>query len=103
MKTRLIPIHFQNERNQEFKWQVEAVLFPQLLGDAYWRLEEIKAIKIPMLIVTSEFGTVSMWDWEIRSYLRSEGVNPIAAYNLEQNNSQHIRSRSLGDIALIKR
>lgn len=64
--------------------QAEAVVFPQVLGDAYRQLADFKAISLPILFITSEFGTVSMWDWEIRSYLRAEGVNTLAPYNLEQ-------------------
>jgi hypothetical protein len=64
--------------------EAEAVIFPQFLGDAYRQLPEFKQISLPILIVTSEFGTVSMWDWEIASFLRSEGVETIAPYNLGQ-------------------
>jgi hypothetical protein len=64
--------------------EAEAVVFPQVLGDAYRQLADFKAIPIPILFITSEFGTVSMWDWEIRSYLRAEGVETLAPYNLEQ-------------------
>jgi hypothetical protein len=63
---------------------VDAVLFPQLLGDAYRLLDAFKAIQHPILILTSEFGTMSMWDWEIRSYLRDEGIETIAPYNIDQ-------------------
>ncbi len=62
----------------------DAVVFPQMLGSAYRQLAAIKAIALPLLVVTSEFGTMSMWDWEICSYLRTEGVETIAPYNLEQ-------------------
>jgi L-fucose isomerase-like protein len=62
----------------------DAVIFPQLLGEAYRRLAEFKAIRLPLLIVTSQFGTLSMWDWEIISYLRAEGVETIAPYDLAQ-------------------
>ncbi len=62
----------------------EAIIFPQLLGEAYRRLDEFKQIDLPILTVTSEFGTVLMWDWEIASYLREEGLNIIAPYSLEQ-------------------
>ena len=62
----------------------EAVIFPQMLGDAYRMVEEFKKIDIPILVVTSEFGTVLMWDWEIVSFLRSKGVETIAPYNLDQ-------------------
>jgi len=64
--------------------EAEAVVFPQVLGDAYRQLVDFKNIPVPILFITSEFGTVSMWDWEIRSYLRTEGVETIAPNNLEQ-------------------
>ncbi|MHC1784225.1 MAG: hypothetical protein AB9891_15980 [Anaerolineaceae bacterium] len=62
---------------------VDGVIFPQMLGDAYRRLDQIKALPQPIMVVTSEFGTVSMWDWEINQYLSSNGVSILAPYNLE--------------------
>ena len=35
-------------------------------------------------MITSEFGTVSMWDWEINSYLAAKGVKVIAPNTLEK-------------------
>jgi hypothetical protein len=110
MKARLVPVYFADGRNEDFDIQlvrlkellsddaefldpiplgedvpdVEAVIFPQFLNQAYGMVEAFKAIDIPILVVTSEFGTVLMWDWEICSYLRSEGVQTIAPYSLEQ-------------------
>jgi len=110
MKARLVPVYFDPGRDSEFDDQLntlrnllageaeilapvalgdpmpdaEAVVFPQMLGQAYAQLNYFKEIELPLLIVTSEFGTVSMWDWEIASYLRAEGVETIAPYNLEQ-------------------
>lgn len=109
MKPRLIPIYFPH-RDAEFDRQLEtlkkllkdeaeflepaalgsslpeaeAAVFPQMLGDAYRQVDGFKDIRLPLLVTTSEFGTVSMWDWEIRSYLKSEGIETIAPYNLEQ-------------------
>jgi hypothetical protein len=62
----------------------DAALFPQMLGEAYRRLADFKALQVPILVATSEFGTVSMWDWEINRYLALEGVQVIAPYNLGQ-------------------
>src|SRR5690606_10918839 len=62
----------------------DAVIFPQMLGEAYRQLAAFRAIDRPILIVTSEFGTMSMWDWEIASYLRDEGVQTIAPYTIDQ-------------------
>lgn len=62
----------------------DAVVIPQMLGEAYKRLADFKAIDLPILVITSEFGTVSMWDWEINTYLAAEGVRVLAPNNLEQ-------------------
>jgi hypothetical protein len=64
--------------------EADAVLFPQMLGNAYSRVSDIKAIDLPIFVITSEFGTLSMWDWEINSYLRSEGVKLLAPNTLDQ-------------------
>jgi hypothetical protein len=62
----------------------DAVIFPDMLGDAFRRLKEFQALPQPVLVVTSEFGTVSMWDWEINSFLGSNGVKVIAPNTLEK-------------------
>lgn len=110
MSARLVPVCFDPGRDQDFDRQLgnlkalladcaeilppvalgqalpeaDAVVFPQLLGEAYRRVEDFQAIALPILIVTSEFGTLSMWDWEILCYLKSQGVKTIAPYNLAQ-------------------
>jgi hypothetical protein len=109
MKARLIPVYFRSGIDDEFKEQLntlgrllaeeadilepvalgaslpeaEAVVFPQLVGEAYKQFKDLKKIKMPFLVVTSEFGTVAMWDWEIVSFLKSEGLNAFAPFNLE--------------------
>jgi hypothetical protein len=62
----------------------DGVIFPQMLGDAYRRLEEFQQLPQPIMVVTSEFGTVSMWDWEINTYLAAKGVTVIAPNTLEK-------------------
>jgi hypothetical protein len=110
MNARLVPVYFDPGRDQDFDKQLgvlkgllagcaeilppvalgrplpeaDAVVFPQLLGEAYRRVGDFQAVGLPILIVTSEFGTLSMWDWEIICYLKSQGVQTIAPYNLEQ-------------------
>jgi len=110
MKARLIPLYFEPGRDDDFDKQVgvlgklladraeilspaplgtslpecDAAVFPQLLGEAYRRVPDFKALRVPILIITSEFGTLSMWDWEIICYLRSAGVETIAPYTLSQ-------------------
>ena len=59
-------------------------MFPQLLGEAYRRVDDFKAIRLPILIITSQFGTLSMWDWEIIAYLKSYGISTLAPYDLNQ-------------------
>ena len=45
----------------------------------------VQGLSLPLLIITSEFGTLSMWDWELITYLKSEGAGAgiIAPYTLE--------------------
>ena len=110
MKARLTPLFFREASDPDFIKQVavieslledvaqllpptklgedlppgtDAVIFPQMLGDAYRQVEAFKELPQPILVVTSEFGTVSMWDWEINSYLDSYGVSVIAPPNIE--------------------
>jgi hypothetical protein len=110
MKARLVPVYFVQGRDGEFDLQLrrlkdlladqaefldpvplgdrlpdaEAIIFPQFLGEAYHQVADFKAIHLPILVITSEFGTVLMWDWEIVSYLRSAGMQIIAPSSLEQ-------------------
>jgi hypothetical protein len=62
----------------------DGVIFPQMLGDAFRLTEDFKKLPQPLLIVTSEFGTVSMWDWEINSYLTAKGMKVIGPTSLEK-------------------
>jgi hypothetical protein len=66
------------------KVQATAVVIPDMSGLAYRLLDEFSAINLPILIITSEFGTVSMWDWEIRDFLRRRGVETIAPTSLQE-------------------
>jgi hypothetical protein len=110
MKARLVPVYFDPGRDEDFDKQAaalrtlladeaellspvalgsplpeaDAVVFPQMLGEAYRCVEAFRGIRLPMLIVTSQFGTLSMWDWEIISYLKSHGIETLAPYNLAQ-------------------
>jgi len=110
MKAILVPVFFKSADDPDFVKQLAAiqplladvaeflepvklgspipptdgVIFPQMLGDAYRRLEEIQALPQPIMVVTSEFGTVSMWDWEINTYLTAKGVKVIAPNTLDK-------------------
>lgn len=108
MKARLQPIYFKDEKTPEFDRQVEtlgtllqgdailleplclgtvlppsdAVIFPVLLGAAFQQVGEIRKIREPLIILTSEFGTVAMWDWEIVTFLKAKGIKIFAPYDL---------------------
>lgn len=110
MKAALVPVYFKSADDPDFAKQLQelkgllsevadllepvelgksipgcdGVIFPQMLGDAYKRLKEIQALPQPILVVTSEFGTVSMWDWEINTYLTAKGVKVVAPNALEK-------------------
>src|SRR5690606_32195569 len=61
----------------------DAVVLPVIIGEAYSKVDELRSIDVPIVAITSEFGTVAMWDWEIVTYMRSEGVTIFAPYTLE--------------------
>ncbi|RKX90067.1 MAG: hypothetical protein DRP70_01905 [Spirochaetes bacterium] len=62
---------------------VDAVIFPQMLGEAYSLVDELEAIDVPIMVITSDFGTVNMWDWEIVNFLKLNGIDTICPPNLE--------------------
>jgi hypothetical protein len=110
MKAKLVPIYFKTADDPDFVTQLQklrvlladeaeilnpvllgadlpdtdGVIFPQMLGEAFRELDKINNLPQPLLVVTSEFGTVSMWDWEINSYLTAKGVKVIGPTNLEK-------------------
>lgn len=61
----------------------DAVLFPQLLGEAFRAEAALKKLGLPVLVLTSEFGTVNMWDWEIVTFLKGLGVEVFTPYDIE--------------------
>ena len=110
MRAKLVPIYFKTADDPDFLAQLrklhellaeeaeildpvllgeklpetDGVIFPQMLGEAFRLLDKIKYLPQPLLVVTSEFGTVSMWDWEINSYLTAKGIKVIGPTNLEK-------------------
>lgn len=115
MKAKLVPIYFPSKDEQfqkqidllkkklseyaeiinpiplgaELPVDVDAVLFPQILGDAYTMWDEIEKINnagYPMLVITSAFATFSMWDWEVNNFMRSKGMNFLMPHDLETAN-----------------
>ena len=63
--------------------QADAVVFPQLIGAAFGERENLKRYNLPFVVLTSRFGTVEMWDWEIVSFLRGEGLSVFSPYDAE--------------------
>ncbi|MFW6138809.1 MAG: hypothetical protein ACOC7U_06530, partial [Spirochaetota bacterium] len=61
----------------------DAVIFPKLVREAYRQLDTFRNMGCPVIIATSEFGTVSMWDWEIASFLKSHRVRVFTPYSVE--------------------
>ncbi|HSV32103.1 MAG TPA: hypothetical protein VLH40_08820 [Atribacteraceae bacterium] len=120
MKARLIPLFFKSGMDDDYREQLvrlqnlfgqdaefyepvplgsplpdcDAVIFPQILGDAYRQISDLAKIRVPFLVVTSEFGTVNMWDWEIVSYLKAKGLTVFAPYTRDLT-AKIIRSLAL--------
>ena len=64
--------------------KADAYLFCQLIGGAFSHEKEFRQLKLPLLVLTSAFGTVEMWDWEIVAWLRENvGLNVLTPYNEE--------------------
>ncbi len=63
--------------------EAQAVVFPQLINAAFQEVETLLKINLPFIVLTSSYGTVEMWDWEIISYLRDKGLNVLSPYNVE--------------------
>jgi len=109
VKAKLVPLYFKSGMDEDFKKQIlniknllsdvaeiiepvelgqklpdaDGVIFPQLIGDAFKQIESLKKINIPIVIATSDFGTVNMWDWEIVAFMKTEGVDVFSPYSLE--------------------
>jgi len=63
---------------------VDAVIFPQMIGAIFSHRPELEKCSVPIIVLTSPFGTVEMWDWEVVSYLRLQlGLNVFTPYNVE--------------------
>ena len=109
MKATLQPLYFKSDMDDEFKSHLDmmrvflkdeanlleplkiggtikdadAVIFPQLTGEAFRQVDLLKKIKLPLLVATSDFGTVNMWDWEIVTFLKAKGLKVFAPYSLD--------------------
>ena len=111
MKAKLVPVYFKRDKTEKFSRQMQlintqltdcvellapiglgdivpadadAVVFPEILGEAYEHSMAFSDIRVPILILTSEFMTISMWDWEIMNFLKGKNINVLAPYNKGQ-------------------
>lgn len=80
--------------------ECDAVVFPEILGEAYRRAEDFRNIGKPIFVITSQFGTFSMWDWEIMDFLRARGITTIAPNSLELS---RIYCRTVAALATMKK
>lgn len=63
--------------------ECDAIVFPQMIGAAYHYMDTLTGYGKPVVVITSQFGTVDMWDWELIAYMRSHGLNVFSPYNVE--------------------
>ncbi|MBQ6540586.1 MAG: hypothetical protein IJL71_06145, partial [Oscillospiraceae bacterium] len=45
--------------------ECDAIVFPQMIGAGYHYKEALRDYDKPIVVITSQFGTVDMWDWEL--------------------------------------
>ncbi len=63
--------------------ECDAIIFPQMIGACYHYHEVLKKYNKQILVITSQYGTVDMWDWELISYLKSKELTVFSPYNIE--------------------
>jgi hypothetical protein len=63
--------------------EADAILFPQMIFSAFRHDDYFKSLQLPIIVITSRFGTVEMWDWEIVTYLRDLGCTVFSPYTIE--------------------
>lgn len=61
----------------------DAIVCPQLIGVAYHYKDVFREYGKALIVITSQFGTVDMWDWELIAYLRSAGLTVFSPYNID--------------------
>jgi len=69
--------------NDSIPKEADAIVFPQLVGQAFSAKIALQKIDLPILVITSKFGTVEMWDWEVVTYLRDMGLTVFSPYNVD--------------------
>lgn len=65
--------------------EASAVVVPDFSGAVYGLAPEFQRISNrPIILATSEHGTVFMWDWEGRDWLRSKGIQTLAPTSAQE-------------------
>ena len=63
--------------------EADALVFPKMIFAAFRHDDFFRSLDLPILVLTSKYGTVEMWDWEIVTYLRDLGCTVFSPYNVE--------------------
>ncbi len=63
--------------------EADAVVFPKMIFAAFRHDDFFRQLSKPILVLTSKYGTVEMWDWEIITYLRDMGCAVFSPYHVE--------------------
>lgn len=79
--------------------ECDAVIFPQLIGACYHYMDVLHSYNKMIIVITSQFGTVDMWDWELIAYMRAHGLNVFSPYNTDLG---HVILRAIGTKAVLK-
>ena len=63
--------------------EADAIVFPFFFVGFFHFQKKISDYNLPVIVLTSEFATVEMWDWEIVSYLRDKKLTVFAPYQIQ--------------------
>ncbi len=77
----LAPLPFGADLNPA---SADLIVLPQLAGAAYQMREVFRSQPLPMVVLTSEFCSTAIWDWEITGWLRSADIEVFTPYERRQ-------------------
>ncbi|MDO4547993.1 MAG: hypothetical protein Q4D04_07850 [Clostridia bacterium] len=75
------------EVGQPLPGEADAIVWPQLIFAAFRHNDDLRKYDLPMVVLTSKYSTVEMWDWEIITYLRDHGFTVFSPYSIEMGNT----------------
>lgn len=108
MKAKLLPVQFSQTQDEVFRERMEtlaelfadevvflpairlgeqppeadAVVLPVLPAEAYHLADVLKALALPIFVLSGGHGARSMWDWEQVSHLKGQGVALFAPHDI---------------------